>query len=95
MVVRQPCLVLFCKAAVNQVPALTIHCGNILSLTGRRTLKSLPVAMTPDTLNPEDGHKLLGPLPVPSPSQVMSSSGDCGEVEIGKVLNLSLGFTRL
>ena len=51
--------------------------------------------MTPDTLNPEDGHKLLGPLPVPSPSQVMSSSGDCGEVEIGKVLNLSLGFTRL
>ena len=34
----------------------TIHYGNVLSSTERRTLKSPPVAVTPGTLNPEDDH---------------------------------------
>ncbi|MPC35434.1 hypothetical protein E2C01_028856 [Portunus trituberculatus] len=75
--VRQPCLALSREAAVNQAPASYNHCKSALPFKGRRTLYGYSLAaVTPGTLNPDNGHLLSGLLTIHSPSQNKSKSSD-------------------
>ena len=76
--VLQPCLALSREAAVNQAATLCSHWKSALPFIERRTRCSYSrAAVTPGTLNPDDGHQLSELLTIHSHSQIESKSSDC------------------